>query len=526
MVNKTLFSTESTALKADTINKAGGKAYKLDDRSALTQMAMTCCFGNTFYADPKTQLDEVSELISRVASTKDGQKFLAKLAVYSRTHGFMKDMPALLLSHLAVKAPGLYEQVFSRVCDNFKMIRNHVQIIRSGAVDGRRSMPAAMRRQLKAWFASRSNDRLFKDNVGKSPSLKDVIKMVHPKPRDKTQEALFGYLTDSTYDKRRLPKLAKEYEAFKKSPSTREVPDVPFQMVDSLITDAQWVEVATNAKWNMTKKNLNTFQRHGVFNSDGMSTMIANRLKDEKEIARAMIFPYELMSAWMHINGSVPYEITDALQEAMEISTRNIPKIEGEVYIFVDISHSMHALVSGNQHSKMTCKNVAAMIASSILRVNPQAHVIPFESRPHFDFKLNSRDSIATNTQKINNAGNGGTNIGACVDHLAKTNKKVDAVIYLSDNESWIGTNYGYYGHTQNWTLVKSSWEQIKRHNRKAKMICANLSVGQTTQAPDDKSIMNLAGFSDRMFTVMDQFLNNKDGKHWVDVVEEEVSLD
>lgn len=526
MANKNLFRNHTPAPKTNTVNKAGGTAYKLEDRAALAQMAMTCCFGNTYYSNPKTQLDEVMKLAQRICTDPNGTgtQFIGKLAIHARTQGFMKDMPAFLMSILAFQDPNLYEQIFTRVMDNAKMIRNHVQIVRSGALCGRKSMPGAMRRQLKLWFQNRYDDRLFRDTVGNDPSIADIIKMVHPKPRDAQQNALFGYILGRKYIKRDLPQLVKDYETFKRSPAFYDVPKVPFQMVSNLISDNQWTKVAKDAGWTMTRMNLNTFQRHGVFNDKKMVKMIADRIQDKVEIEKAMAFPYQLMAAWMYAT-DVPHEISEALQEAMEIATNNIPNLDGEVYVFVDISGSMNAIVTGDKRGKMTCKNVAAMIAASIKRVNPRAHIVPFENRPHFDFRLNSRDSIATNTAKINNAGWGGTNCGACVDHLVNTNAKVDAIIYLSDNESWMDSGRIFYGGGSA-TATKAAWKTIKTRNRKAKMVCVDLASNQTTQAPDDKSTMNIGGWSDHIFTVMGNFLNGKDGSHWVEVIEEEVSLD
>jgi 60 kDa SS-A/Ro ribonucleoprotein len=37
--------------KANTVNEAGGIAYKLSPKAALAQYAATGCFNHTFYAD-------------------------------------------------------------------------------------------------------------------------------------------------------------------------------------------------------------------------------------------------------------------------------------------------------------------------------------------------------------------------------------------------------------------------------------------------------------------------------------------
>ena len=48
MANKTLFASLKGALRTDTVNYAGGVAYKLSDRQALAQLAATGCLSQTY----------------------------------------------------------------------------------------------------------------------------------------------------------------------------------------------------------------------------------------------------------------------------------------------------------------------------------------------------------------------------------------------------------------------------------------------------------------------------------------------
>src|SRR5215207_1772613 len=139
MANKNLFKTFAGKLlpKTNAVNEAGGQAYKLSLKAQLAQYAITGCLNGTFYADAETQLQKVIELSKQVDAI-----FIAQLALYARERGHMKDMPALLCAVLAGKDVSLLKAVFPRVIDNGKMLRNFVQMIRSGAV-GRKSLGTA-----------------------------------------------------------------------------------------------------------------------------------------------------------------------------------------------------------------------------------------------------------------------------------------------------------------------------------------------------------------------------------------------
>ena len=80
--------------------------------------------------------------------------------------------------------------------------------------------------------------------------------------------------------------------------------------------------------------NLNTFVRQGVFENRDLIGVVANRLKNATLIEKAKVFPYQLLTAWLSISEEVPRPVKDALQDAMEIATRNVPQINGQVYVF------------------------------------------------------------------------------------------------------------------------------------------------------------------------------------------------
>jgi 60 kDa SS-A/Ro ribonucleoprotein len=75
----------------------------------------------------------------------------------------------------------------------------------------------------------------------------------------------------------------------------------------------------------------------------------------------------------------------------------------GKVYVLPDILGSTHSAVTGfraGSTSKVRFVDVAALVAATVLRKNPDAEVIPFESNV-VKVRLNPRDSIMTNAKKL-----------------------------------------------------------------------------------------------------------------------------
>jgi len=531
MANKQLFgSATKNGPPADTVNEAGGLAYNLSAEAALAQYVCTGTFNNTFYATGDEQLLTVLGLAKTCSP-----EFIGKLAVYARGSAYMKDTPALLCAVLTTNEEGrkVLTKIFDRVIDNGKMLRNFVQIMRSGVV-GRKSLGSMPRRMVRNWLAKRDGNQLFRDSVGNEPSLADVIKMVHPRPIDNQHNSLYKYLIGkcTTFgDGVDLPPLVQEYDEFKKG-FRSVVPNVPFQMLAGLgdrIGKAEWTEIARNAAWTMTRMNLNTFARHGVFDDKAMIDTVAKRLRDPELIRKARAFPYQLLVAYLNANEEVPFLIREALQDAMEIAIENVPALEGQkVWVFPDVSGSMSSPATGHRVSsttKVRCVHVAGLVASAILRKNPTAGVIPFEGQC-VNVRLNPRDSVVTNAQLLASVGGGSTNCSAPLAVLNRDNAKADLIIYVSDNESWVDTNqasvteafYGIRAGTLA-TATMTEWKKFKRRNPKAKMVCIDIQPYRTAQASDDKDILNVGGFSDVVFKLLGDFARGGEG-HWTDEIE------
>ena len=518
MVNTQLFQTRQGAMPAaaHAVNRAGAAAYAFDPRHQLAQIAVTGCLGQTFYTSPEEQLDQLANLVLTVDT-----RFTAQTAIYARQRGYMKDVPATLAAALAVWDTALLAQVFGRVIDNGKMLRNFVQIVRSGAM-GRKSLGSAPKKLVQNWLLNASEKQLLNASVGNQPSLADVVKMVHPKPAEAWRAAWFAWLIGKPFDEAALPPITQAFERFKrdaaKGVASAELPDVPFQMLTALELNAkQWAQIAANGSWQMVRQNLNTFARHGVFEVKDMTNLIAKKLRDASAVAKARVMPYQLLSAYKAAGEQVPAKVRDALQDAMEHAIANVPRFAGTVVVCPDVSGSMSSAVTGYRAgatSSVRCIDVAGLMAAAVLRKNKEARVLPFEHKV-VSLQLNGRDSVMTNAEKLAKIGGGGTNCSAPLKQLADEKAQVDVVIMVSDNESWVD------GVRRGATETMLQWERIKQRNPGAKLVCIDIQPHGTTQAMERNDILNVGGFSDAVFDVVASFAEGKLGaQHWVGEIE------
>lgn len=499
------------APETDAANEAGGRAYARRSKAALAQYAVTGCLNTTYHASAETQLDTVLKLCAAVEPA-----FVAKAAVYARQKGHMKDMPALLTAWLAQHGPDWLEPAFTRVIDNGRMLRNFVQILRSGQV-GRKSLGSRPKRLIQNWLNSRTDAQLLNASIGREPSLADVLKLAHPKPATPERAAFYARLIGGSHNPGLLPEAVKALERFKKD-ANAPIPEVPFGLLTALpLRPRHWVAIAQQAPWQTTRMNLNTFARHGVFETRRLTECIAERLRDPVAIRRARVFPYQLLIAMATLDKGVPEIVRDALREALEIALENVPELTGQVYVLLDVSGSMSSPITGYRPgatSAVRCVDVAALVAAAILAKNPRTRILPFDTQVH-DLPLNWKNGVLTNAEKLAQLGGGGTACSAPLHRLNQQEAMGNLVIYVSDNESWADPQHG------RGTETMRQWEWFRQRNPRARLACIDLQPYATTQVQNCDDILNVGGFSDAVFEVLARFAAGQwRGGHWVCEIE------
>lgn len=538
MVNQSVFNSRPTR-ETDTTNEAGGSAYKMDTKHAIAQYAVTGCFNSTYYADGKDQLDKIKELIKQLPSNPGTVQFLGKLAVYSRHSAFMKDMPAFLVAYLCnMKYRGtltredtqveiyasqsldkfLIEKVFSKVIDNGKMLRNFVQIMRSGAT-GRKSLGSFPKRLVKNWITRQGDVKLFRNSIGNDPSLVDVIKMTHVKyPNNAMIKYLLGQDLNEQ-DAGSLPAEIVHYEAFKqylqldadqrKEYGKMDLPKVDFQFLTSLPLEKEhWQALAQKATWHQIRINLNTFHRHKALDNVDLVKELADKLKHPEEIKKAKAMPYQLLAARKNneVNNVI---INDALEDALDISLGNAPVLHGTTHIFVDSSGSMGLSATGGFNSTMTCYDVAALFATGLLKANPNAQMYTCDTTAT-PVQTYHRDSWLTTVKTIQGGkgAHGGTDTSACIQYLLDNKLEADNIVIISDTQSWAH-------------FRQTPMEVFNAYRKKApgaKLLCINIQPNDSMQFDYDPAVLHVGGFNDSVFLLAEKFFNTPEAIEQVEV--------
>ena len=101
-----------------------------------------------------------------------------------------------------------------------------LQIVRSGAV-GRKSLGSRPKKLVQQWLLTANEKQLLNASVGNTPSLADVVKMVHPKPDEAWRAAWFAWLIGKPVDEAALPPITQAFERFKRESAQGAAAEVP-----------------------------------------------------------------------------------------------------------------------------------------------------------------------------------------------------------------------------------------------------------------------------------------------------------
>lgn len=568
MSNKFLFQNMhgKAVMPVDHINSAGGKAYKLGDKEALLQFVMTGTFNGTYYKSATDILTQLLEILGRVDNA-----FIFKAAIYARDKGKMKDMPALLVAYIGVSVSEqpdeirqLWRNLFFRVIDNGRMLRNFIQMIRSGHLMREvrteagiifnkpvKSFGSMMKSAVQEWLNEAPASVLMNAYTGTNPTMNQVMRMFHPKPKNEERKALFSFFYGNEVKKEmfdNMPDIFKRYILIIKMAKT--MPDFPletygtsykdgfhFQLLSSLgLPSSHWKHIAKTMSINTLRMNLNNLLKWGVFEKpitkdmvnllpdNEMIDFVCARLMDEESLK--YVIPYQLFMTYMSLDDKIPTAINIAVQKSINIAMKNIPAPVMDIVIGVDVSGSMDNAITGDRGrftSQVKCNMVAALIACAYITKASQTpgmsvYLVPFDSQIR-EIKLNPLDTIVTNAEKLSKCGGGGTDCSIPFRFVNQEKVKVQLMILISDNESWINN-----GRSNMHTTSQIEWRKVLRNNHGCKLVCLDLQPNRSTQVRTDASVLNIGGFSDEIFKRIDDFCKGtpeESENSWVKHVEE-----
>lgn len=338
----------------------GAPAHRINDEQALRRSVLSCLlWEDTFYESGEDIAERIVTLARKVAPTK-----LAALAVEARQSFNLRHVPLLLVSVLAETGKGsnivaeTIKRVVQRADELTELLAVHAKRNKVTPDKVKHTISAQMKKGLAAAFCKFDEYQLAKYDRDGAIRLRDSLFMVHAKPKDKDQAALWERLVKNELKVPDTWEVALSGGADKK------------ETFERLIKEK-------NLGYLALLRNLRNMEEAGV----------DKKLVDEALMARKgaeRVFPFRFLSA---ARAAPRYEPT--LDKALKAGLKAMPHFEGTTAVICDCSGSMSMPVSSRSVVRRT--DVGGVLAGCIN--GDEVRLIGFGTRAK---ELPARPGLAT----------------------------------------------------------------------------------------------------------------------------------
>lgn len=383
-------------------NRCGFPAYDMADKTKLVTMALTSMLG-----EPKFYGDNTDEMIA-LAQTVD-PAFVSRLAVYARREAHLRSVAHALCAVVANRGKEYIRPVVAGVVERADDIS---EILAAYLALYGKPIPNGLKKAL-ARELNQLNEYELAKYKGEQNSLKmrDVIALVHPKPKDKEQEALFGKAMAGTL----------------RSPYTWET-----QLSERGNKKEVWEGLIASGRlgYMAMLRNLRNILAAKPQNAD----LVLIRLKDRDAVLRSKQLPFRFYSAYraLRTNRLASSRVIDALEQAISYSVENMERLPGKTLVAIDVSGSMMYPISAN--SDVCCSDIARLLAVLAVRICEDAVVVSFDTNLRL-LAISGIGGILSQADAIP-ADGGGTDLHLPMAWAIKSKRFFDRMILLSDNEN------------------------------------------------------------------------------------------
>jgi hypothetical protein len=461
----TKFNTNVFTSARETLNKAGGLAYKMSTELELVQAVLSTFLKDSFYETGDERISRIKELVAKVDAV-----FVAKLAIIARNEFNLRSVTHVLIGELARvhKGDSLVRDTIVKCAIRPDDLTEIVSYIGT-------PIPKQVRRGVRRALLKFDRYQLAKYKMeGKKVSLVDLFNLCHPNPKHANEEQKQAW-ADLMVSK--LPSVD------------------TWETEISNTTDKKdaWSKLVMSGKigYMALVRNINNLIKAGV-DVDVIKTATA-RIADPEQVKKSRMLPFRFSTAYSNVskNPTDSRLFLDSLSAAMDAAVSNTPELSGKTLIAIDGSGSMN---SGHTPSPI---DIATIFGATLAKANANSDVVIFSDTIATTPAFSTRTPVMDIASLLKNAGNyGGTETSLVLKHATKVfqdNKtKYDRIIIISDSESWVESYWGG-------SSVNDAYNAYKKSTGSDPSVYAIDICGNGTTLFKSNKVVKLSGWSDRL---------------------------
>lgn len=313
-----------------------------------------------------------------------------------------------------------------------------------------RNIPSCARRGVADALRVRLSERSYLKWAGRmnagSVTLRDVINLTHPKPKNSVQEALIKLVLDESYgkkgDDKQLPTIRayRQFLAMDRDAQIRALtgPDAKDVIRKAALTHEViagaigtipadvWETLVPEMGYMALRMNLRRIEASGA--SRALIATINERLSDVEEAAKSRTMPVAFYAAYKN----APLAFAAALQDAANASLENVPALKGRTLVLLDRSGSMSGILSTK--SSLTCQDTANVFAAALALRGENVRVVAFDNHME-DVNVSGTDLLRVVDQMP--APRGGTYTPEAIRWAHEGGRQYDRIVILTDEQYW-----------------------------------------------------------------------------------------
>jgi hypothetical protein len=193
------------------------------------------------------------------------------------------------------------------------------------------------------------------------------------------------------------------------------------------LTAAFWEKIIPSMGYLALLRNLRNFDQSGV--SDEVAERVAARLTDPERVERSRVLPMRFLSAY---RAAPSLRWSWPLQQALDASLANVPRLTGRTLVLVDRSGSMFGRLSAR--SDLTSADAAAVFGAALALRAENADLVQFGT-DHTAVPFRRGESVLKVVERFGSLG--GTNTAAAV---RAHHRGHDRVVIVTDEQAWAGS--------------------------------------------------------------------------------------
>lgn len=385
-----------------TTNKCGHAAYKMPDKEKLVTQVLTSFFNESkFYGDNSAEMQKTIKSVI----AKDAE-FVAKLAVFARREFNMRSVSHILTAYLAHEVEGkpytreTVKAVALRGDDVTEIMACYLNLFG-------KPIPNPLRRGIGDVMQGFDEYTLAKyKGEGKAVKMRDLLCLCRPKPKDEEQSEMWKRLLNGQLE-------------------------TPYTWESELSAKGNnaktWEELIDSKKvgYMALLRNLRNILKANPSNVNKVLEYIEN----PEAVRKSKQLPFRYLSAYKELEKIGGSRVFDALENAVEASVENMPKLEGTTVIAVDISGSMSDPVS--EKSEVRCYEIAMLLGLIANKICDNSIFYVFNNSIE-KYAISRRNGILETAMRSKCGG--GTNMYLPFEKMINDRIHADRIIVISDN--------------------------------------------------------------------------------------------